>query len=167
MKKIESLLFLLPVILFSSCFTSQLSYKKMNNIQRGMSPKEVIAVLGEPSYRSFNDKGEILEFRDYEYSASKVIKIWFVDNKVVEMKGYLDRCDSGCANRPKAAKSDEKKEKASDEETSSTKVRVTTDGKHVIQIGSLVVTPDGKHETVVSDAGGVIVTASGEHIHVF
>lgn len=163
MKKIQSLLFLLPVIIFSSCYTSLLSYEKMNNIRRGMSPKEVIAILGEPSYRSFNDKGEILEFRDYEYSASKVVKIWFVDNKVVEMKGYLD---SGCTNRTKATKSDEEEKKAS-EETSSTKVRVTTDGKHVIQIGSLIVTPDGKHETVVSDAGGVIVTASGEHIHVF
>ena len=54
----------------------------------------------------------------------------------------------------------EKKEK---EETSA-RIRVTTDGKHIIQTGSIIVTPDGKHETVVSDCGGVIITASGEHI---
>ena len=55
---------------------------------------------------------------------------------------------------------EEKKEK---EETSA-RIRVTTDGKHIIQTGSIIVTPDGKHETVVSDCGGVIITASGEHI---
>ncbi len=164
MKKIQRLLFLLPVILFSSCFTSQLSYNNMNNIRRGMSPEEVIAVLGEPRYRSFNDKGEILEFRDHEYTASKVVKIWFVDNKVVEMKGYLDRGDSGCR---KGTKTTDEEEKKSSEEISSAKVRVTMEGKHVVQVGSLIVTPDGKHETVVSDSGGVVVTSSGEHIYVF
>ena len=55
---------------------------------------------------------------------------------------------------------EEKKEK---EETSA-RIRVTMDGKHIIQTGSIIVTPDGKHETVVSDCGGVIITASGEHI---
>lgn len=167
MKKIQSMLWLLSVVLFSSCFTtSSISYKKMNSIQRGMSPKEVVAIMGEPSYRSFNDKGEMLEFRDYKYVPAQVVKIWFVDNRVVEMKGYLDKSEDGC-NRRKETEEDEKKEEKKSEKSSSTKVRVTTDGKHVVQIGSLIVTPEGNHETVVSDSGGVIVTASGKHIHVF
>ena len=60
----------------------------------------------------------------------------------------------------KKIREQEKKEK---EETSA-RIRVKTDGKHIIQTGSIIVTPDGKHETVVSDCGGVIITASGEHI---
>lgn len=46
----------------------------------------------------------------------------------------------------------EKKEDKSTEKETSTKVRVAT---------------DGKHEIVVSDAGGLIITASGELIHAF
>lgn len=163
MKKIQSFLFLLPMLLFSSCFTSHISYKQMDSIRRGMSAEEVIAIMGTPSYRSFDDKSEILEFRESEYGTSKVVKIRFVDNKVVEMKGYLDRYQEGCTHPAK----EEEKEKESSEKSSTTKVRVTKDGKHVVQIGSLIVTPEGKHEQVVNDAGGIIVTASGEHIHVF
>lgn len=62
MKTIQHVLFLLPVLLLSSCFTNRIAYKQMESIRRGMSAEEVIAILGEPSYRSFNDKGEMLEF---------------------------------------------------------------------------------------------------------
>lgn len=83
------------------------------------------------------------------------------------MKSYLDRYDNGCTNRKKAGEADEKEEeKKSSGKSGEVRVRVTTDGKHVVQTGSVIVTPDGKHETVVMDAGGVIVTASGKHIHV-
>ena len=57
-------------------------------------------------------------------------------------------------------------EKKDKKEDTSSRIRVTTDGKHIIQTGSIIVTPDGKHETVVSDLGGIIITGSGEHIHV-
>ncbi len=167
MKTMQHVLFLLPVFLLSSCFTNRIAYKQMESIRRGMSAEEVIAILGEPSYRSFNDKGEMLEFREAEYGTSKVVKVWFVDEKAVEMKSYLDRYDNGCTDRKKAGEDDEKEgEKKSSGKSGKAKVRVTTDGKHVLQTGSIIVTPDGKHETVVMDAGGVIITASGKHIHV-
>lgn len=78
------------------------------------------------------------------------------------MKSYYT---NGCMDRNRAIEDKEeeesaKKEKKEKEETSA-RIRVTTDGKHIIQTGSIIVTPDGKHETVVSDCGGVIITASG------
>ena len=81
------------------------------------------------------------------------------------MKSYHT---NGCMDRNRAIEDKEeeesaKKEKKEKEETSA-RIRVTMDGKHIIQTGSIIVTPDGKHETVVSDCGGVIITASGEHI---
>ena len=107
MKKNQYLMSLLLVILLSSCFTSRINYEKLSRIQLGMSSGGVIAILGKPTYRSFDKK-----------------------------------------------------------EDTSSRIRVTTDGKHIIQTGSIIVTPDGKHETVVSDLGGIIITGSGEHIHV-
>lgn len=164
MKKSQVILFLLLTVLLSSCYTNRISYQYMERIQPGMSRKEVVAILGEPIYRSFDAKCEILEFRNSEYG-SKVIKIWFVDNKVTEMKGYLENCDSIHHNGGEIEK--EKKEDKSTEKDTSSKIRVTTDGKHIVQMGSIIVTPEGKHEMVVSDQGGVIITASGEHIHAF
>lgn len=109
MKKIQCVLFLLLLVLFSSCYASRINYKYMNSIQRGMSAEEVITILGEPSYRNFDDKGEVLEFRDSEYGTSKVVKIRFVDNKVVEMQGYLDRYNT-CPEEAKTTKDNTKKE---------------------------------------------------------
>lgn len=162
MKKSQTFLLLLLAILFSSCYTTKISYKNLDLIERGMFPKEVIAILGEPSYRNFDDKDEILEFRSSEYGTAKVVRIRFVDNRVVEMKSYLDSYDS-CRDRDKTTK--EKKEEKSSEKDTSSKVRVSADGKHFLQSGSIIVTPEGKHEIVVSDQGGLIITASGEHIH--
>lgn len=166
MKKIQTISVLLMAVLLSSCYTSTtIDYKYQERVQRGMHPKEVIAILGEPSYRSFDEKGEVLEFRSSEYNPARVVKVRFVDDKVVEMKGYLDE-SKNCCNGTRVVK-DKKEDESSKSEkstTSKTKVRVTADGKHIVQTGSIIVTPDGKHETVVSDHGGVIVTASGEHI---
>ena len=155
MKKSQILMSLLLVILLSSCYASRITYENLSIIQRGMSSKEVIAIMGKPSYRSFDEESEMLEFRTSESSIAGVVNIWFVDDRVTKMKSYHT---NGCMDRNRAKK--EKKEK---EETSA-RIRVTTDGKHIIQTGSIIVTPDGKHETVVSDCGGVIITASGEHI---
>lgn len=165
MKKVQLIFALLLVVLFSSCYSSRINYKHMNSIQRGMSPEKVIAILGNPNYRSFDDRGEVLEFRDSEYGTAKVAKIRFVDNKVVEMQGYLDRYYNNCNERTKTTEDDKKK--ADKEKDTSSGVRVTTDGKHLVKTGSIIVTPDGNHEIVVSDQGGVIITASGKIIHTF
>ena len=164
MKKNPTFLLLLLTILFSSCYTSAISYNNLNRIERGMFPKDVIAILGEPIYRSFDDKSEILEFRSSEYPPARVVRIRFVDNKVVEMESYLDRYDN-CRDENKTSK--EKKEDKSSEKETSSKVRVSTDGKHFVQMGSILVTPERKHEIIVSNSGGLIITASGEHIHTF
>lgn len=153
MKKSQILMSLLLVILLSSCYASRITYENLSIIQRGMSSKEVIAIMGKPSYRSFDEESEMLEFRTSESSIAGVVNIWFVDDRVTKMKSYYT---NGCMDRNRAI--EDKKEETS------ARIRVTTDGKHIIQTGSIIVTPDGKHETVVSDCGGVIITASGEHI---
>ena len=150
MEKNQYLMSLLLVILLSSCFTSRINYEKLSRIQLGMSSGGVIAILGKPTYRSFDEKEEVLEF----CYGLNIAKIWFVDDKVTKMKNYYDY---DC-NKIRIVK--DKKE------DTSSRIRVTTDGKHIIQTGSIIVTPDGKHETVVSDLGGIIITGSGEHIHV-
>ena len=157
MKKSQILMSLLLVILLSSCYASRITYENLSIIQRGMSSKEVIAIMGKPSYRSFDEESEMLEFRTSESSIAGVVNIWFVDDRVTKMKSYHT---NGCMDRNRAIEDKEeeesaKKEKKEKEETSA-RIRVTT--------GSIIVTPDGKHETVVSDCGGVIITASGEHI---
>ena len=56
MKKSQILMSLLLVILLSSCYASRITYENLSIIQRGMSSKEVIAIMGKPSYRSFMTK---------------------------------------------------------------------------------------------------------------
>lgn len=82
MKKSQTFLLLLLAMLLSSCYTTKISYKNLERIERGMFPKEVTAILGEPSYRNFDDKDEILEFRSSEYGTAKVVRIRFVNNRV-------------------------------------------------------------------------------------
>lgn len=108
MKKNQIFLLLLLAMLLSSCYTTKISYKNLERIERGMFPKEVIAILGKPSYRNFDDKDEILEFRSSEYGTAKVARIRFVDNRVVEMKSYLDSYDS-CRDRDKTTEREERR----------------------------------------------------------
>jgi outer membrane protein assembly factor BamE (lipoprotein component of BamABCDE complex) len=46
MKKSQILMSLLLVILLSSCYASRITYENLSIIQRGMSSKEVIAIMG-------------------------------------------------------------------------------------------------------------------------
>lgn len=104
MKKFQSILsLLLFIVVFNSCSTSQISYKKLNKIQHGMSSKEVIAILGKPEFRNFDDKGESLEFHSYKLGAnSKVVKVWFIDDKVIKMDShYYYLYDDNCLKRTK------------------------------------------------------------------
>ena len=47
MKKSQILMSLLLVILLSSCYASRITYENLSIIQRGMSSKEVIAIMGK------------------------------------------------------------------------------------------------------------------------
>ena len=99
MKKSQILMSLLLVILLSSCYASRITYENLSIIQRGMSSKEVIAIMGKPSYRSFDEESEMLEFRTSESSIAGVVNIWFVDDRVTKMKSYYT---NGCMDRNRA-----------------------------------------------------------------
>lgn len=146
MKKINFLLFSLLLVLFSSCFTSSISYKKLSGIHKGMLPKEVIAILGEPKYRSFEGNVEIWEYRDYFSRYDDVSKIWFTDNKVSKLESFSDRYNVfPCPNKSSDdAKKEEEKKKSSDEDTASTGVIVTSKGNY-IKTKSMIITPSGDH----------------------
>lgn len=162
MKKFQSILsLLLFIVVFNSCSTSQISYKKLNKIQHGMSSKEVIAILGKPEFRNFDDKGESLEFHSYKLGAnSKVVKVWFIDDKVIKMDShYYYLYDDNCLKRTKDTEKKEEKTRSG--------IRITTDGQQLIQHGSFIQAPDGTTEIVVSDHGGLIITASGKHIRTY
>ncbi len=164
MKKIQMVLLVLMAAIFSSCtiLKETLTYEKMNRIQRGMSTEEVIVILGNPYSRSFNDQGEILEFRDEMYERDKVVRINFVDDKVVQMESFVDKKYSF----PTPADSPKEKKKEDSAKDITSGIRVSPDGKHYVRAGSIVITPDGRHETIVSEHGSVMVTASGQHINV-
>lgn len=113
MKKSQILMSLLLVILLSSCYASRITYENLSIIQRGMSSKEVIAIMGKPSYRSFDEESEMLEFRTSESSIAGVVNIWFVDDRVTKMKSYHT---NGCMDRNRAIEDKEEEESAKKEE---------------------------------------------------
>ncbi len=164
MRNIQIVLLVLAGSLLGSCctYTDVLTYEKMSQIQPGMSSAEVIEALGDPFSRSFNDEGEVLEFRERLYEKYKVVRVSFVNDKVVKMDSFIDK-DYGFPKLQNSS-SEQKKEDSSDKDTSSI-IRVSSDGGHCVQMGSLLIMPDGKHESIVADHGTVVVTASGEHIH--
>ncbi|MFT0501911.1 hypothetical protein ACMSD6_26440, partial [Bacteroides thetaiotaomicron] len=112
MKKSQILMSLLLVILLSSCYASRITYENLSIIQRGMSSKEVIAIMGKPSYRSFDEESEMLEFRTSESSIAGVVNIWFVDDRVTKMKSYHT---NGCMDRNRAIEDKEEEESAKKE----------------------------------------------------
>lgn len=112
MKKSQILMSLLLVILLSSCYASRITYENLSIIQRGMSSKEVIAIMGKPSYRSFDEESEMLEFRTSESSIAGVVNIWFVDDRVTKMKSYYT---NGCMDRNRAIEDKEEEESAKKE----------------------------------------------------
>ena len=149
MKKVQLLLLLLSAVLSTGCsiYNSYgFSYDQLREVRQGMSFKEVTAVLGDPVYRDLDDKGESWEFRALGMTGWSVVKIWFKDEKVVEMKSYLERehdCNKS-QSKPVSGLSNHEF-KYSTDEISKTEVLVTPDGKHALKIGSLIVTPDGQH----------------------
>ena len=112
MKKSQILMSLLLVILLSSCYASRITYENLSIIQRGMSSKEVIAIMGKPSYRSFDEESEMLEFRTSESSIAGVVNIWLVDDRVTKMKSYYT---NGCMDRNRAIEDKEEEESAKKE----------------------------------------------------
>ena len=100
MKKIHTFGILLMMILLGSCISSQAGFtnEQLLSIRKGMTLEQVTDVLGSPSYRTFNDKGEEWEFRVFLFSGWSLVKVYFVDGKVTEMKSYLEK-GSDCHTR--------------------------------------------------------------------
>lgn len=145
MNRASVFLLLLLATLLSSCGIYNhygFDYKQLSSVERGMTLEEVSATLGKPVFRDFNDEGEVLTFRALGASGWSVVKVWFKEGKVTEMKSYLEEYCPERSSR-EVDSMDEKKE-SSDKESDS-KVIVTSDGKHYVKTGSVVVTPEGKH----------------------
>lgn len=145
MNKVSVFLLLLFTVLVTSCGIYNnygFDYKQLSSIERGMTLEEVSAALGKPVFRDFNDEGEVLTFRALGAPGWSVVKVWFKEGKVIEMKSYLEETYPEPSSR-KINSMDEKKDSSSKD--SSSNVIVTSDGKHYIKMGSVVVTPEGKH----------------------
>lgn len=145
MNKVSVFLSLLLAILLSSCGIYNhygFDYKQLSSVERGMTLEEVSATLGKPVLRDFNNEGEVLTFRALGGYGWTVVKVWFKEGKVTEMKSYLENVSRESPAR-KIDSMDEKKDSSSKE--SETKVIVTPDGKHYVKMGSVVVTPEGEH----------------------
>ena len=90
MKKI-SVLLLLTVLMGCGVYGGYgFDYAQLSSIERGMSFKEVTAVLGEPAFRDFDKEREAWTFRALGMQGWSVVKVWFKEGKVVEMKSYLE-----------------------------------------------------------------------------
>ena len=99
-------------------------------------------ILGEPAFRDLNKDGEAWTFRAHTPTGWSVVKVWFKDGKVDEMKSYLENTYPVTTSQDKSDMNE--KEKSSDKSTE-TKVIVSPEGKHYIKMGSVIVTPEGKH----------------------
>ncbi|WP_418698053.1 hypothetical protein [Bacteroides sp.] len=162
MKTSSIILLLLFAVLATSCGVYTGSYgfnsKQLGSIERGMDFEEVCTILGEPVLRDLDSEGEAWTFRSNGNTGCSVVKIWFEDGKVVEMKSRLE------GNYPSSAvrEVNSSDEKGSTGKSSGTKVAVGPDGKHYIDTGSsVVVSSDGKHYI---KTGSVVVTPEGKHI---
>lgn len=88
MKKRKKVVFGIFLSLFlSGCLTTQ---KSLMSIEKGMNRKDVISLLGEPSYRRFNKNTEEWEYHKKINLGNdeKVIIIQFLSNKVSSLNSY-------------------------------------------------------------------------------
>lgn len=146
MKKVSVILLSLLAVLLSSCSIYSnygFNYQQLGSINRGMTFEEVCAVLGEPAFRDFDYEGEAWTFRALGHRGWSSVKVWFVDGKVTEMKSHLEETYLVPSTKESTI-TDEKKE-SSEKKDSGSKVIVTSDGKHYIKTGNIIITPEGKH----------------------
>lgn len=146
MKKVSVILLSLLAVLLSSCgiYSSYgFNYQQLSSINRGMTLDEVCAVLGEPVLRDLNNEGEAWTFRAWSPNGYSVVKVWFKEGKVTEMESYLE--DTSQAKTTNQTTNTDDKKESSEKKDSGSKVIVTSDGKHYIKSGNIVITPEGKH----------------------
>ncbi|MDE6348333.1 MAG: outer membrane protein assembly factor BamE [Bacteroides sp.] len=143
MKKISVFLALPLVLLLTGCSICRgFDYRRLSRIERGMNFDQVCAILGTPQYRDLNSDGEAWTFRAPALGGSSVVKVWFKDGRLDEMKSYLETTQQSATLRDVSSASESSKSSATN---SDTKIIVSSDGKHYIKTGSLLITPEGKH----------------------
>lgn len=110
-----------------------------------MNFDQVCAILGTPQYRDLSSDGEAWTFRAPALGGSSVVKVWFKDGRLDEMKSYLETTQQSVTSRDVSSASESSKSSKSSATSDDTKIIVSSDGKHYIKTGSLLITPEGKH----------------------
>lgn len=107
MKKIHSILLLLLVVIASSCSSMLVSNNQLMKIRKGMTSKEVVAVLGKPDYRRFDEQMEVWEFHRFMGGVGpSVVAVQFIDDRVTGLDTFEDlsstskSCDNPRAHKP-------------------------------------------------------------------
>jgi hypothetical protein len=156
MKTSSAILLLLFAVLATSCgvYTSSYGYnsKQLGGIELGMEFKEVCGILGEPVLRDLDDEGEAWTFRANGNTGCSVVKIWFEDGKVMEMKSHLE------GNYPSSSSIADHSSTVKKSKDTGSKVSIGSDGKMYIETGSIVTSPDGKQYI---KTGNMVVTPDG------
>lgn len=93
MKKHLLLYFLLIMLLCSSCYSSWIGFSgdRLMMIQHGMTQSEVKKILGEPTFRRFDQVVEEWEFRKVAVGGWSVAVIRFANGEVVGLESFLDQ----------------------------------------------------------------------------
>lgn len=95
MKKIHSILLLVFLVIASSCSSLYISNNQLMKIHKGMTSKEVVAVLGKPDYRRFDDLMEVWEFRRFMGGVGpSIVAVQFIDDQVTGLDTFEDLAPS-------------------------------------------------------------------------
>ena len=154
MKNLHFIGMLLLLVLCSSCsvLLSTASPEQLMKVQKGMSQKEVMNILGkQPAFRSFDGNTEKWEYREFTMYGWRVACVYFLDDKVSEMDSFFEQENKINLNDNTDAK-----------KSSSNSISQSANEKY--KTGSIYITPTGKSVTVLTSSPGLIVTTEGEHI---
>ena len=90
MKRIHTIGLLLLLVISSSCsIMNSITNNQLMNIQKGMTPEQVTAVLKRaPDYRRFDNGAEEWEYRGYKGNEYSALIVWFVDGRVDGMDSF-------------------------------------------------------------------------------
>lgn len=67
------------------------SGNQVKAIRKGLTQQNVVDLMGEPTYRRFNDSGEEWEYRGYISNAGwSIVRVNFVDHRVVGLDSFRD-----------------------------------------------------------------------------
>ena len=83
-------LFCGSLFLLSSCKSLMSAQNYALNIKQGMSPQEVVSIMGQPDLRRFNETGEEWVYRKSDLFNSYTYVINFSDDKVTALDSFIN-----------------------------------------------------------------------------